>query len=44
MADPPHRKDILYAHYDRIGVGVAEGPPGWYTFVRILQQDKSNIK
>lgn len=33
MADPPHRKNILHTHYDRIGVGVAEGPPGLYTFV-----------
>jgi DNA-binding NarL/FixJ family response regulator len=33
MADPPHRKNILHTHYDRIGVGVVEGPPGWYTFV-----------
>lgn len=33
MADPPHRKNILHTHYDRIGVGVAEGPPGWYIFV-----------
>jgi uncharacterized protein YkwD len=33
MADAPHRKNILHTHYDRIGVGVAEGPPGWYTFV-----------
>ena len=33
MADPPHRNNILNVHYGRIGVGVAEGPPGWYTFV-----------
>jgi uncharacterized protein YkwD len=33
MADPPHRKNILHTHYDSIGVGVAEGPLGWYTFV-----------
>jgi len=33
MADPPHRDNILHTHYDRVGVGVTEGPPGWYTFV-----------
>jgi uncharacterized protein YkwD len=33
MADPPHRDNILHTHYDRVGVGVAEGPSGWTTFV-----------
>jgi len=33
MADPPHRDNILHTHYDRVGVGVTEGPSGWYTFV-----------
>jgi uncharacterized protein YkwD len=33
MADPPHRDNILHTHYDRVGVGVTEGPSRWYTFV-----------
>jgi len=33
MADPPHRDNILHTHYDRVGVGVTEGPSAWYTFV-----------
>jgi uncharacterized protein YkwD len=33
MADPSHRDNILHTHYDRVGVGVTEGPSGWYTFV-----------
>ena len=33
MADPPHRDNILHSHYDRVGVGVTEGPSGWTTFV-----------
>jgi uncharacterized protein YkwD len=33
IADPPHRDNILHTHYDRVGVGVTEGPSGCYTFV-----------
>jgi uncharacterized protein YkwD len=34
-----HRNNILHHNYDRIGVGVAEGPPGWYTFVLVFAGD-----
>jgi uncharacterized protein YkwD len=33
MNSPPHRNNILHERFNIIGVGVAEGPPGWYTFV-----------
>lgn len=36
MGSEPHRKNILHAHYDRMGVGVVEGPPGMYTFVLVF--------
>lgn len=31
-----HRNNILHANYNRLGVGVTEGPPGWYTFVLVF--------
>ncbi len=34
-----HRNNILHSHFDHIGVGVAEGPPGWYTFVLVFAGD-----
>lgn len=33
MNSAPHRANILHERFEQIGVGVAEGPPGWYTFV-----------
>lgn len=36
MNSAPHRANILHKHFDRIGVGVAEGPPEWYTFVLVF--------
>ncbi len=33
MADPPHRNNILHQRFNRLGVGVAQGESGWYTFV-----------
>jgi uncharacterized protein YkwD/phage tail protein X len=33
MGSPPHRGNILHPHLNRIGVGIVEGPPGWYTLV-----------
>jgi uncharacterized protein YkwD len=39
MNSRPHRNNILHEHFDRIGVGVAEGPPGWYTFVLVFGGD-----
>jgi uncharacterized protein YkwD len=39
MSSRPHRNNILHEHYTRLGVGVAEGPPGWYTFVLVFAGD-----
>jgi len=36
MGSTPHRKNILHSHYTHIGVGVAEGPAGMYTFVLVF--------
>lgn len=36
MDSPPHRANILHLQFDRLGAGVAEGPPGWYTFVLVF--------
>lgn len=33
MSSPPHRHNILHQEHNRIGVGIVEGPPGWYTIV-----------
>lgn len=33
MGSRPHRHNILHPNHNRIGVGIVEGPPGWYTFV-----------
>jgi uncharacterized protein YkwD len=38
MGSPPHRDNILHAKFTHIGVGVVEGPPGWYTFVLVFAQ------
>jgi uncharacterized protein YkwD len=39
MGDPPHRRNILHAHFSRIGVGVAQEGAGWYTFVLVFAGD-----
>jgi len=39
MGSRPHRNNILHDHFGRIGAGVAEGPPGWYTFVLVFAGD-----
>ncbi len=39
MNSRPHRNNILHSHFDHIGIGVAEGPPGWYTFVLVFAGD-----
>ncbi|MBE7555224.1 MAG: LysM peptidoglycan-binding domain-containing protein [Anaerolineales bacterium] len=39
MGDPPHRRNILHAHFNRIGVGVAQESSGWYTFVLVFAGD-----
>jgi uncharacterized protein YkwD len=38
MDSRPHRNNILHNHYTRLGVGVAEGPAGWYTFVLVFAE------
>lgn len=40
MNDRPHRANILHSNYTRVGVGVAEGPAGWYTLVLVFAGDK----
>jgi uncharacterized protein YkwD len=39
MNSEPHRNNILNDRFKRIGVGVAEGPPGWYTFVLVFASE-----
>ncbi|MBI1877666.1 MAG: LysM peptidoglycan-binding domain-containing protein, partial [Chloroflexi bacterium] len=36
MNSRPHRANILHPHHNRIGVGIVEGPPGWYTYVLVF--------
>ena len=36
MDSAPHRNNILAPEYTRLGVGLVEGPPGWYTFVLVF--------
>jgi LysM repeat protein len=38
MSSRPHRANILHPDHNRIGVGIVEGPPGWYTFVLVFAQ------
>ncbi|MFN8455351.1 MAG: LysM peptidoglycan-binding domain-containing protein [Anaerolineae bacterium] len=38
MNSRPHRANILHPNHNRIGVGIVEGPPGWYTFVLVFAQ------
>lgn len=39
MGDPPHCRNILHQHFNRIGIGVAQEPAGWYTFVLVFAGD-----
>jgi uncharacterized protein YkwD len=39
MGSRPHRNNILHDHFEHVGAGVAEGPPGWYTFVLVFAGD-----
>lgn len=41
MSDQPHRDNLLTTFYDRVGVGVAEKPPGWYIFVLDFAGDQN---
>ncbi len=38
MSSRPHRANILHPRHNRIGVGIVESPPGWYTFVLVFAQ------
>jgi LysM repeat protein len=38
MNSRPHRANILHPQHNRVGVGIVEGPPGWYTFVLVFAQ------
>jgi uncharacterized protein YkwD len=38
MSSAPHRANILHDRFNKIGVGVAEGPTGWYTFVLVFAE------
>lgn len=33
-----HRSNLLHQHFNQIGIGVIEGPPGWYTFVLVFAE------
>lgn len=36
MGSRPHRNNILHSRHTHIGVGVVEGPPGWYSYVLVF--------
>ncbi len=38
MNSAPHRANILHDRFNRVGVGVVEEPPGWYTFVLVFAE------
>jgi uncharacterized protein YkwD len=38
MSSAPHRSNLLHDRFNRIGVGVAEAPTGWYTFVLVFAE------
>lgn len=38
MNSRPHRANILHSRHNRIGIGIVESPPGWYTFVLVFAQ------
>jgi LysM repeat protein len=38
MGSPPHRANLLHHYHNRIGVGIVEGPPGWFTFVLVFAE------
>jgi uncharacterized protein YkwD len=39
MGDAPHRRNILHQNFNRVGIGVAQGDSGWYTFVLVFAGD-----
>jgi uncharacterized protein YkwD len=36
MNSGPHRRGLLNPNYNRIGIGIINGPPEWYTFVLVF--------
>ncbi len=38
MGSAVHQHNILHDRFNKIGVGVAEGPPEWYTFVLVFAE------
>jgi LysM repeat protein len=38
MNSRPHRANILHSRHNRIGIGIVEGPPGWYTYVLVFAE------
>jgi uncharacterized protein YkwD len=38
MNSRPHRANILHPQHNRIGVGIVEGRPGFYTFVLVFAE------
>ena len=38
MGSRPHRANLLHHYHNRIGVGIVEGPPGWFTFVLVFAE------
>ena len=38
MNSAPHRANILHPRHNRIGVGIVEGPPGWFTFTLVFAE------
>lgn len=38
MSSSPHRRGILHQNYNRIGIGIVNGPPEWHTFVLVFAE------
>jgi uncharacterized protein YkwD len=38
MNSRPHRANILHPRHNRIGVGIVEGPPGWFPFTLVFAE------
>jgi uncharacterized protein YkwD len=38
MNSAPHRANILHPRHNRIGVGIVEGPPGWFTYTLVFAE------
>ncbi len=38
MSSGPHRRGILNQGYNRVGIGIVNGPPEWHTFVIVFAE------